>query len=432
MARNDLALLGGKKHVSDHWHCKYPDMGEEEITGAVRTLMRGELSAVGYDGAVGEMQRKYANYFGMRYAHAFNSGTASIHGALFAAGVGPGAEVLTPNNTWISAICAIMHAGGTPIFCDTAPNSQHIDPKEIDRKVTPNTKAVIVTHIWGLPADMTPILKVAKKHKLIVIEDCSHAHGGKYKGKYLGTIGDIGCFSLQGSKGIVAGEGGVMVTNSKLLYERAMVPSFHIARLRKDLTLKSVEPFQDGGGSWTYRIPPVCAAIASAQLDKLETYTQARQANLDRLLAGIGKLSLIRWPKLHRDSRRGFYGTPALYNYEQSKVSRDLFCQAAAAEGVGIRGNGYDNYYQTPIFQDTKLYGQLWPVKHANGVEYKPLAAGALKNNEKLRENQLILNPPHVEMFDMMDEWAEAIRKIASNMDALARHQRKEKSANAA
>ncbi len=419
-----LALLGGPKTVN-RTPPAYPVIGKEEQFAVTQTLLSRQLSQVGHGGVVGQMEEAYADHFGAKYCHSFNSGTAAIASALFALGVGPGDEVLTAADTWISGLGAICHAGATPVFCDVKQDSHHIDSAEIRRKATKRTKAVVVTHVWGFPADMTPIMKAARARKLAVVEDCSHAHGGKYKGKYLGTIGDVGAFSLQGSKAIVAGEGGFLLTNNKLWYERSMIPGDHGARLRQELTHEALRGFAEGGGAWTYRIAPLCAAVAVEQLKRLNTLNAARQTNFERLHKTIKKhVPFIKWPALHKGSVRGWYGTPALYEYDQKKVSRDTFCEACAAEGAPVGGVGYANFYEIPLFQDTKLYGQMFTVKHAGGAEFTPVKPGSLKRHESVRRRNLVFPIPAEECGALMDQVGEAIAKVASNMSALAKYQK--------
>lgn len=416
---SSLALFGGPKAVTLP-SPTYPVIGHEEVTGAVRTIMERQMSVTTHAGVVAEMEEAYATYFGSKYCHAYNSGTAAIHSALFGVGVGPGDEVLTASHTWISAITAICHAGAVPVFCDIDPNRGHIDPEEIRRKAGPHTKAVIATHLHGFPADMDAIMAAAREKNLKVIEDVSHAHGGKYKGQYLGTIGDAGCFSLQGSKSIVAGEGGVMVTNDHLCYERSMIPGDHGLRLKSELTLPELEPFTQGGGAWTYRIAPPCAAIAIAQLQRLADLTAIRQANFDQLHARLSRnVPFLRFPQLDEGSQRGWYGTPVHYTFDQEQVSRDLFVRACAAEGVGLIGPGYNNWYSTPLFQDTSLYGQLWHVEHTNGVRYEPIKPGSQVNNEALRSKLIVLPIAAERCEALIDQMADAIEKVAENMDEL-------------
>ena len=416
-----LAIMGGPKTVTAPYPA-YPVIGAEEVCAATRVIMSGELSDCGRGEFVGRMEDDFAAYFGTKYALSFTAGTASIAGALFAVGVKPGTEVLTANNTWISAITAICHAGGTPVFCDIKPGALHIDPAEIRRKAGPRTRAVIVTHLWGIPADMDSILKATRALKVPVVEDASHAHGGMYKGKLVGTLGDVGCFSLQASKAIIAGEGGIMVTNNKRFYQRAMIPGHHAQRLRMSLTYEDLKPFTEAGGYWKYRISPVEAAIATAQLKRLDDLNAARQANFDRLYARLSKnVPFLSWPRLAPGSKRGWYHTPSFYNYDQRKVSCGLFIKACQAEGARLGGEGYGNWYQMPLFQDLKLYSQLWPVKHTNGVEFKPLPPNGLPNDEALRRMIVIISIPATEAPQLMDQTAAAIEKVAANMSSLAR-----------
>jgi perosamine synthetase len=421
----ELALFGGPKAVTAA-RPRWPIIGEEEVASAVKVMLTGDLSTVGRNGIVGQFEDEFAAKFGTRYALSFSSGTSSIHGACFACGVGPGWEVLTPSYTWMSAITAILHANGTPVFCDVVPNSFHIDPEEIRRKATPRTKAVIVCHVWGVPAPMDEIMAVAREKGLMVIEDCSHAHGGRYRGKLLGTIGDVGCFSLQGSKSMVAGEGGILITNSRQLYERAMIPGHHDVRLEEELTLPETQPFAETGGYWKYRSVPVSMAIAHAQLPHLDEWNAARLENYNRLegqLKDLPALDFLQFPELAPGSVRGFYGSPCLYDYDQSVVARNTFVEALAAEGAGV-GTGYKNWYQAPLLQDMNLFRQLWVDQYPNGTRYQPLPLGALPNTESVLARNLILPAWAVPAPDLVDQYAVAFRKVADNMDRLAQYQR--------
>jgi perosamine synthetase len=413
-----LAILGGPKTVNLP-HPPYPVIGHEEVNAATEVIMSRQLSDVGTGKFIQRFEQDFASYFGSRHCLSISSGTSAIHCALFAVGVRPGAEVLTCAHTWISAITAILHAGGTPVFCDVKPNHWHIDPADIKRKATPNTKAVIVTHLWGMPADMDPILKVCNELGIAVIEDVSHAQGSKYKGKYCGTFGEAGAFSLQGSKALVAGEGGFLLTNSKSLFQRAQIPGHHGARLSSEMSVKEVKPFAQGGGAWTYRMSPVAAAIALEQLGRLADMNAARQANFDRLRKGLKGVSVIQWPKVPRDTVRGWYGTPA--NFDASKVSfsRNTFLKACNAEGIGLGGEGYCDYTQIPLFQDMKLYSQMFVPKHANGVEFKPVQLGDLPNYDALKQSMIRFIIPATESPMLMDQMAAGIHKVLANAESL-------------
>jgi len=419
-----LGILGGPKTVTFSWP-PYPAIDHTEVHAATEVIMSRNLSDCGRGPFTARMEDAYAAYFGSTYCLSCCSGTSAIHAALFAVGVKPGSEVLTCAHNWISGITAILHAGGTPVFCDTAPHAWSIDPKEIARKATPNTKAVIVTHLWGIPADLDPILRACKKLGLPVIEDVSHSHGSRYKGRYCGTIGEVGAFSLQGSKAITAGEGGFLLTDSDLCYQRALVPGHHGVRLGS-LTLDEMKPFAPSGGMWTYRIPTIAAAIATAQLQKLPSLNAARQANFDRLHARLRKYDFITWPRLAPKSVRGWYGTPALFNARKACLSRDTFVKACNAQGIAIGGEGYCDYSQIPLFQDMSVFGQMFVRKHANGVEFKPSPKGSFPNYDVMRQSMLLFSVPHVELPILMDQEADAFDMVIANFPALKKWEKEQ------
>jgi len=421
---SDLAIFGGPKAVTQPAP-PYPVVDHDELSAAMRVILSRGLSDPGRGEFVAAMEDQYAAYFGARYCLSFASGTAALHGALFAVGVRPGAEVLTCNHNWISGITAILHAGGTPVLCDVQKDRWHIDPAEIPRKATPNTRAVVVTHLWGVPADMDRIVAACRRANLPLIEDVSHAHGGKYKGRYLGTIGDVGIFSLQGSKAITAGEGGFLLTDSKRYFQRAAVPGHHGMRLSQAMTLKELRPFAPGGGVWTYRIAPIAAAIACAQLRKLPVLNAARQANFDRLHRRLRRLGLFRWPALAAGSVRGWYGTPALFDEAKAGVSRDAFVRACRAEGAGIGGEGYCDWSQIPLFQDMRLFSQMFVPRHANGVAFRPVVKGELPHYDRVQRSMVLFQIPAVESPALMDQCAEAVEKVAANLPALRRAERR-------
>jgi len=412
MKSKDLAILGGEKAVTLHMP-EWPRIAEEEIAAVVKQMLTGSLSEVGRDGIIAEFEDAFATYQGTKYALSFSDGTASIHAALFAAGVKPGDEVLQTSNTWASAITAIIHANGIPLFCDVVTDGFAIDPDEIRRKAGPRTKAVIVTHLWGVPAEMDEILEAAEEKNLIVIEDCSHAHGATYKGRKVGSIGHVGCFSLQASKSIVAGEGGVMVTDDRLLYERAMLLGHHDFRLQQELTLDETKRYATCGLYWKYRASPLGIAIANAQLKHLDEWTRSRRENREYLKKKIEDIDFIVWPKIPKYMELGFYGTPSFYDKEAAKgLSREMFLKAMWAEGVPL-WTGYRVWYLEPIFQDRSFYG-----RRTTGKQYK---AGDLPRTEELAKKEIILS---VNQFiaparELLDQFSDAFHKVAENMEKL-------------
>lgn len=422
---SDLALLGGPETVSESWPA-WPDLDDSDFQAVHDVMKTGRLSILGRDGIIAEFENAFARRFGAKYALSFSSGTASLHAACFACGVGPGWEVLTPSYTWISAITAILHANGTPVFCDVAKDSFHIDPEEIRKKATPRTKAVIVGHTWGVPAPMDEIAAVCRDKNIRIIEDASHAHAGKYDDQFLGTIGDIGCFSLQGTKALVAGEGGVLLTNEPQLYERAMVPGHHDIRLKQTLIDPETKRFVEAGGYWKYRAAPLAMAIANAQLPRLDAWHAAKQANYSSLERRLKEIPFLKFPTLADGSHRGFYGSPCLYEYDQTIVTRETFLEALSAEGA-IVFPGYDvNWYQTPVLQDMNLFRQLWVDEHANGTRYQPIPNGALPNTDSIVARTMVLPSWAQPAPALVEQYALAFEKVAGQMDQLAEYQQRQ------
>src|SRR5687767_10854541 len=197
-----LAIDGGPKTVTVGHGDRWESISEAEIEGVVETL-RGK----NVYGSTDLFEQEFAAFVGAQYAVAVCNGTASIHSALFAAGVRAGDEVIVPSYTWHASITPILHCGGTPVFCEVDPDTYCADPADVERRITPSTKAILVTHVLGNPADMDGIMAVARPRGIKVIEDASHAHGGSFGGRLVGALGDIGCFSLQNSKAMSAVEG---------------------------------------------------------------------------------------------------------------------------------------------------------------------------------------------------------------------------------
>lgn len=206
-------------------------------------------------------EKEFPEYLGAKYGVATCNGTVSLHLALLVLGIGPGDEVIVPTFTYIASVNAIVYTGAKPVFVDSNPDYWNIEPTKIEGKITPKTKAIMAVHLYGHPCDMDPILKIAKKHKLAVIEDAAESHGAEYKGKKVGSIGDIGSFSFFGNKVITTGEGGIVVTNNKKLAEKC-------AHLKGQGVSKTKTYWHDVVG-FNYRMTNIEAAIGLAQLEKI-------------------------------------------------------------------------------------------------------------------------------------------------------------------
>jgi dTDP-4-amino-4,6-dideoxygalactose transaminase len=276
-----------------------------------------------------QFEKEYAAHIGTKFALGVTSGTAALMTAVAALEVGPGDEVILPAWTWYACYDAIVLAGALPVFAEID-ESFDIDPKDIESKITPRTKAIMAVHLQGCPADMDAILAIARKHKLRVLEDCAQCVGGRYKGKYVGSIGDIGIYSFQQSKTITSGEGGAVVSSDPKLFERAF-------RFHDFGTIHSPYTEAIGGGMLgafaapNFRMNEFTGAVLRGQLQKLETICKAVRANARKVreaIADLPGLKLRKSPDLEGDLGVGVFldmGT---------RKRRDRFLQAMAAEGV--------------------------------------------------------------------------------------------------
>lgn len=228
----------------------------------------------------------FAKFCECKYGVATTSGTTALHLALVSLGITKGDEVIIPTFTMIATAFAVIYTGAKPVLVDVQPTTWCIEPHSIEKKITKRTKAIIVVHIYGHPCDMEPIVKIARKNKLFVIEDAAQAHGAKYKGKPVGSFGDIACFSFYANKIITTGEGGMVVTNNKKLYERA--------RKLCNLAFGKVRFLHHHIG-YNYRITNLQAAIGLAQLEKIDQYIARRRNNAycyNRYLSSIKGIKL--------------------------------------------------------------------------------------------------------------------------------------------
>ena len=211
---------------------------------------------------ISEFETAFARYTGAKYAVTVSNGTAALHLALIALGIGPGDEVIVPTLTYISSANAIAYTGALPVFVDSLDETWQMDPEDIERKLTPRTRAIMAVHLYGHPCDMDRIMAIARKNGLFLIEDCAEAFGALYKGRHVGTFGDIATYSFFGNKTITTGEGGMVITNDETLHDR-------VSHLKGQGLAKHRQYWHDVIG-YNYRMTNVCAAIGLAQLERAD------------------------------------------------------------------------------------------------------------------------------------------------------------------
>ncbi len=365
-AASQLAVDGGRPVRETplstyYWGPLYYDDAERgQVTGVINAgepfRFTGRTSRM--PARVATFEREFAARMGTRYALAVSSGTGALECAIAAFGIGPGDEVILPAWTWHSTCTAVIRAGALPVFAEID-ESFNIDPSDIEDRVTPQTKLVVAVHLQGNPADMDRILAVSRKHRLKVLEDCAQAVGGAYKGRPLGSLGDIGIYSHQLSKTITAGEGGSLVTNDPDLFERAC--RFHdvgnLARPHQDML---GDPRHGPFVGTNFRMSELTGGVMLAQLRKLDKIIAAARANADRVYEGSRDVPGIRM-RLRPDPA-GDLGSPVFVGFD-SRERRDRFVAAMKAENVPARPPGGSVILPVaPYIENKVAHHPAWPT----------------------------------------------------------------------
>ena len=278
---------------------------------------------------VQRFEEGFADYMGTRFALGVTSGTAALDCAITGLGIGPGDEVIVPAYTWWSDYTCIVHAGALPVFADID-DTLNIDPKDFQRRLTPRTKAVIAVHLLGGPCDMDPIMEIARKHGIAVLEDCAQCVGGSHQGKKLGSIGDVGIYSFQINKMITSGEGGAVVTSDPVVYERAA--RFHDMGTIRQVFLDRSGPsrMQTFAGE-NFRMSEFTGAVLGAQLLKLNSMVSQLRANARAIYKGIANLPGIHLR--HRPDPKGDIGYAVFFRMKD-KPTRDRCIRDLRRRGV--------------------------------------------------------------------------------------------------
>ncbi|WP_135553495.1 DegT/DnrJ/EryC1/StrS family aminotransferase [Paenibacillus cymbidii] len=318
---------------------------------------------------VKQFLRDFGELYGVKYSVAASSGTAAIHVALGAAGVTVGDEVVTGPITDQGTLIGILYQNAVPVFADLDPNTYGLDPSSIESRITSRTKAIVVVHLAGNPCDMDPIMDIARRHGLKVIEDCAQSYMTRYKGRLVGTIGDYGCFSTNDFKHMSTGDGGMVLVNSG---DEADYQRTHAFADKNYMRFESTVVRDLSYLAPNYRMTELQGAVGIAQLKKLPLVCERRHSYGDRLTAGIADLPGI---APHRVAD-GNYGTYWFYMLRVDEAAlgctRDQFSEALKGEGVS-NGAGYikQAVYMQPLFQRKTAYpGSHFPFELYD-VDYK-------------------------------------------------------------
>lgn len=327
-----------------------PPIEETEIGEVVASLRSGWL---GTGPKVAQFESDFAQYRRVPHAVAVNSCTAALHLSLLAAGLGPGDEVITTPLTFCATANAIIHTGATPVLADVDPRTMNIDPKQVEAKLTPRTRAILPVHFAGRPCDMDALLSIAQSRELKVIEDCAHAIETEYHSRPAGTFGDYGCFSFYVTKNIVTGEGGMVLAREEAAAARIKVLALH------GMTKDAWKRFSDTGykhyevvdAGFKYNMMDLQAAIGIHQLQRIEPYWLRRREIWRQYNAALSDLPLTLPADPQPQTRHAFHLYTILVDEERAGLSRDQFLDAMTAHNIGI-GVHYRSLPEHPFYQN--------------------------------------------------------------------------------
>jgi perosamine synthetase len=420
--KSSLAILGGEKAVKSDFGDTFvwPIVTKEDEDAVLDVLRRRAMS--GTD-VTKKFEAEFAKWQGTKYALGFNNGTAAIHAAMFGCGVGVGDEIICPSVTYWASALQCFSLGATVVFADIDPKTLCIDPNDIEHRITSRTKAIVVVHYLSHPADMDPIMEIARRHKVKVIEDVSHAHGALYKGRKVGALGDVAAMSCMTGKSFAIGEAGVLATDNLEIYERAIALG-HYERFGEQIQTESLKPFIGMPmGGYKYRMHQVSSAMGLVQLKHYDSRCQEIRRGMDyfwKLLEGVPGLKphRIEYPE---SNMGGCYAPRGHYCPEElGGLSVTRFAEA-------VRAEGFERCYPAcnsalhlhPLFNTCDVYGHGKPTRIANSSRDLRQPEGSLPVSEGIGARTYTI--PWFTHYrpEVIEECANAYRKAAENFKEL-------------
>jgi perosamine synthetase len=425
--KEKLAIDGGSPVLKRADFKNWPIVGKDERE-LVNQVLDSGIFAGGTAPQVKALEQEWARYEGATHCLTTCSGTAALHMALAAGGVGPGDEVITSAFTFLASASCAIHQNAIPVFVDIDPRTYCMNPAKLEEAITPRTRAIIPVHIQGMPADMDPILEIARKHKLFVIEDACQAHGAVYKGRKVGTLGNAGTFSLNNFKNLCGGEGGLLVTDNQDLLEKATLIRCFGDEV-DEVSKRRVYNASILG--YMYRNQELPAALARAQLRHLDQYNATRIENARFLTKELGGIAGVIPPYCPSDCTHVYF----MYNVRFDPDAAGVKCEPRkfriAVEKALYREGALVGQWQTmpvpaqDLFQSKLGYGGTgypWTINEAKGIHYDydlkryPVAT-------MLCDTYTIVHGIHAPNGkELMEKISAAFRKVFSNLDAAIAH----------
>jgi len=418
-----IALAGGRRAVPEGMHRRWPDVTEEDRAAVLAVLDRGVMCGPNAP-EITALEREWAAYLGVEHCLALNTGTAALHCCCAAAGIEPGDEVIVPAFTFVATAMAVVHQGGVPVFCDVDPTTYNLDPGLVAERITERTRAIMPVHLHGLPADMEEIGATASRHGLSVIEDAAQSHGALYRGRKTGTLGNCAGFSLNATKNLSGGEGGVFVTDD---------PDAYRAARRLSVFGEDVPPLEPGelrsywshAVGWNYRNQELSSAFARSQLRRLDRYNEIAQANAAVLTEGLAHLPGVVPPAVPEDRTHVYHkyrvrlDAHALGFDGSATELRDRVVNALRAEGVEA---AIWQVFPLPAYPAFRRELRPWhkgrddePLREWDPAEY-PEATRVLEETLVIGSEA---HPLFIQETGVMDRYVEAFRKVFDNFDAV-------------
>jgi len=430
---SSLALLGGTPAIAvppSPGLFEWPIITSEDEEAVLDVLRRGAMSG---NEISKEFEREYAEWAGTRFALTYPNGTEALRAAFWACGVGAGDEIICPSLTYWASCTPALSLGAAVNFADVHRDTLCIDPADIEHRIGPRTRLIVAVHIIGHPCDMDPIMDIARRHGIKVVEDISQAAGARYKGRALGTFGDVACTSLMSGKGLAAGEGGMMTTNDRTIYERCISYGFYErtgvpSRFNApdaQVSMEELTPYIGVPmGGFKHRLNQLSSAMGRVQLRHYPERMREIQAAMNRfwdMLDGAPGLKAHRVDGADGSTMGGWYTPRGLYRAEEAGgLSCERFCEAVRAEGFDYCWSGfYPPLHLHPVFNTADLFRQGRPTMVAFGQRDVRQGPGSLPVSESVDDITYFVPAFKKDRPADIRRYADAFRKVAENADAL-------------
>lgn len=404
-----LALHGGTPTLNRPLpHVPWPIV-DDETTAAVTAQLATAVSIPDRSGVIADLEDDLASYFGVRYAILTSSGTAALHSAYAALALGPGDEVIVPAYTFHATATPLFHLGARPVLVDCDPLG-NIDPDAVQAAITPATRAIVVTHMWGVPAQIDRLTTLARAHNLALVEDGSHAHGATVAGRKVGSFGTVAAFSLNGPKPLSAGEGGFVLTDDAEVYYRVLLHGQYNKRCRTEIpTSHDLHPFAVTGAGLKLRIHPLAAALASQQLVHLDDRLAGRHVIAKQMLETLRGTPGLGLPSIATDVHPSWYALALTVDPEvtDSGVTPGAILRALHAEGLGET----DQPGSTRPMNEHALFQRPEALFPQVGPAWPRYRDGQFPNAERLHRTTIKLPLPHHDT-PLAQAYAEGIAKV--------------------